>query len=130
MVFVPLSAVAFATLPATMRAEAAGLFSLLRTMGGSVGISIVSVLLTRYGQVSWNQLGDSLIPIALPSPNICQQCILRPQALRLVAAGKFVDWTVTDDGIRGYILFYYMEFCSDGAIGLFAEEDKTPARQE
>ncbi len=62
MVFVPLSAVAFMTLAPSMRAEAAGLFSLLRTLGGSAGISIVSVLLTRYGQIAWNQLSQYVDP--------------------------------------------------------------------
>jgi DHA2 family multidrug resistance protein len=42
MIYVPLSAMAMSTLPARLSAEAAGLFSLLRTMGSSVGIAIVS----------------------------------------------------------------------------------------
>jgi MFS transporter, DHA2 family, multidrug resistance protein len=62
MVFVPLSAVAFSTLAASKRAEAAGLFSLLRTMGGSIGISIVSTILVRHTQIAWNQLGGFINP--------------------------------------------------------------------
>jgi DHA2 family multidrug resistance protein len=60
MIFVPLSAVAFSTLPASMRAEAAGLFSLLRTIGSSIGISIVAMLLVRHTQQSWNQMGGHI----------------------------------------------------------------------
>jgi DHA2 family multidrug resistance protein len=62
MIFVPLSAVAFSTLAPHLRAEAAGLFSLLRTIGSSIGISITATLLTRHGQISWNELGGFITP--------------------------------------------------------------------
>ena len=62
MVFVPLSTVAFTTLPMELRTEAAGLFSLLRTIGGSVGISIAVTLYTRKSQLFWNQLGSWISP--------------------------------------------------------------------
>ncbi|AJY44557.1 DHA2 family efflux MFS transporter permease subunit [Martelella endophytica] len=48
LVFVPLSALAYATLEARYRAEAAGLFSLVRNIGSSVGISLLSTVL------AWN----------------------------------------------------------------------------
>jgi MFS transporter, DHA2 family, multidrug resistance protein len=47
LVFVPLSTIAFATLDPKFRADAASLFSLVRNIGSSVGISIVSVQLTH-----------------------------------------------------------------------------------
>lgn len=62
MVFVPLSTVAFSTLPIEMRTEAAGLFSLLRTIGGSIGISIAITLMTRHAQLFWNELGGWITP--------------------------------------------------------------------
>lgn len=62
MIFVPLSAVAFSTLPASSRAEGAGLFSLLRTLGSSIGISVVATVLTRRTQMAWNQLGGFINP--------------------------------------------------------------------
>jgi DHA2 family multidrug resistance protein len=45
--FVPLSAVAFATLPAGLRNDGTPIFSLMRNIGSSVGISVVQALLTR-----------------------------------------------------------------------------------
>ena len=60
MIFVPLSAVAFSTLPESMRVEGAGLFSLLRTIGSSIGISIVITLFTRHTQIAWNQIGGQI----------------------------------------------------------------------
>ena len=50
--FVPLSAATLSTLPPSERAEGAGLFSLSRNIGSSVGISVVSALLTRNTQVN------------------------------------------------------------------------------
>jgi DHA2 family multidrug resistance protein len=57
LVFVPLSTVAYATLERSRMAEAAGLFSLLRTIGSAVGISIVTTVLAHQSQVIWNELG-------------------------------------------------------------------------
>lgn len=62
MVFVPLSTVAFTTLPVILRSEASGLFSLLRTIGSSIGISITTTLLVREHQTAWNQLGGFINP--------------------------------------------------------------------
>lgn len=62
MVFYPIITVAFATLPTRMHTEAAGLFSLVRVLGGSMGISVTMSLLTNYGQVSWNALGGFINP--------------------------------------------------------------------
>lgn len=62
MIYVPLSTVAFATLPRADAAEAAGLFSLMRTIGSAIGISIVTTAFTRETQVGWNQIGGSVTP--------------------------------------------------------------------
>jgi DHA2 family multidrug resistance protein len=61
-VFVPLSAVAFATLPKSLSAEAAGVYSLIRSIGSSIGISIVSVSMTRGAQASWGVLRGYVDP--------------------------------------------------------------------
>lgn len=55
--FVPLTTVTFATLPATTRADATGLYNLSRNVGSSVGISVVSYLLTRNGQINHALIG-------------------------------------------------------------------------
>jgi MFS transporter, DHA2 family, multidrug resistance protein len=57
LIFVPLSTIAYATLERSRTAEAAGLFSLVRTIGAAVGISVVTTLMTREAQVVWNELG-------------------------------------------------------------------------
>jgi DHA2 family multidrug resistance protein len=50
--FVPLSAVSLATLPPEQRTEGAGLYNLSRNIGSSVGISVVTSLLTQNTQAN------------------------------------------------------------------------------
>jgi DHA2 family multidrug resistance protein len=47
LVFVPLSAATFATLSPAMRAQGTALFSLVRNIGSSIGISLVQTMLVR-----------------------------------------------------------------------------------
>jgi DHA2 family multidrug resistance protein len=61
-VFIPLSAVAFATLPRELGTEAAGVYNLIRSIGSSIGISIVSVYMTRSAQASWGALRGYVDP--------------------------------------------------------------------
>lgn len=63
-VFVPLSTVAFATLAPRYRADATSLFSLVRNIGSSIGISIVSAMLVRNLQISHGDLAATLSPYA------------------------------------------------------------------
>jgi DHA2 family multidrug resistance protein len=60
LIFVPLSTIAYATLPRAQMAEAAGMYSLVRTIGAAAGISVVTTLMTRQAQVSWNELGAGI----------------------------------------------------------------------
>ncbi|HKP26347.1 MAG TPA: DHA2 family efflux MFS transporter permease subunit, partial [Dongiaceae bacterium] len=66
LIFVPLSAITFSTLPADLRTEAAGLFSLMRNIGSSVGISIVTALLTRNTQINHAELAQHITPYMQP----------------------------------------------------------------
>jgi MFS transporter, DHA2 family, multidrug resistance protein len=60
--FVPLSAAAFATLAPRLRNQGTPIFSLLRNIGGSVGISIVQALLTRGSAQAHAQLAATVGP--------------------------------------------------------------------
>ncbi|PZQ99335.1 MAG: EmrB/QacA family drug resistance transporter [Cereibacter sphaeroides] len=62
LVFVPLSTVAFATIDPIYRADATSLFSLMRNIGSSIGISIVSVMLTRNVQINHTELASAISP--------------------------------------------------------------------
>ena len=60
--FVPLTTVAFATLPAHMRGEGTGLYNLSRNIGSSVGISIVSALIVRNTQSNHESIAAYVTP--------------------------------------------------------------------
>jgi DHA2 family multidrug resistance protein len=62
LVFVPISTVAYSTLPMSARTEAAGIFSLMRNIGSSVGISIVMTLLSRNTQINHAEIAARLTP--------------------------------------------------------------------
>lgn len=79
MVFVPLSTIAYSTLSTHLRTEAAGLFSLLRTIGSSIGISIVITLYTRGTQHFWNQLGGFMTPYNLQVQDYLKALNLKPE---------------------------------------------------
>jgi MFS transporter, DHA2 family, multidrug resistance protein len=61
-VFTPLSTVTFATLPRNLLTQGTAIFSLMRNVGGSVGISIVVALLAENTQTVHSQLVQNLRP--------------------------------------------------------------------
>jgi MFS transporter, DHA2 family, multidrug resistance protein len=62
LVFVPISTIAYSTLPMAARTEAAGIFSLMRNIGSSVGISIVMTLLARGTQINHAEIAARVTP--------------------------------------------------------------------
>ena len=62
LVWVPLSAVAFTTLPAHLRNEGTSFFNLLRNVGSSIGISVVMFLLTQNTQKLHASLAEHVTP--------------------------------------------------------------------
>ena len=61
--FVPLSAATLSTLPMAERAEGAGLFSLSRNMGSSIGISVVNSLLVQNIQANHADIARGVTPV-------------------------------------------------------------------
>jgi DHA2 family multidrug resistance protein len=67
LIFVPLQALAFASLPPAYRTTGASLLNLSRNIGGSVGISVVTFLLARNVQVSHADLASNVTASSLPA---------------------------------------------------------------
>jgi MFS transporter, DHA2 family, multidrug resistance protein len=61
-VYVPLAAITFATLSPQYRNEGTALFSLVRNLGSSIGISVVETLLTRNTQTMHARLAEQITP--------------------------------------------------------------------
>ena len=68
LVSIPLFTLAFATLSREQTPEGSGIFNLMRNLGGSVGIAIISTIMTEEAQEAWNQMGGHINPFngALP----------------------------------------------------------------
>ena len=77
-IFVPLNTLAFASLPGALRTEGAALWTLIRNIGSSVGISIVIAQLTSMTTMYHSQLVEHITPFS--------------DAMRMPGAGAM--WTV------------------------------------
>jgi MFS transporter, DHA2 family, multidrug resistance protein len=58
--FVPVSGFSLSEFRDNNAAEAAGLFSFGRSIGSSIGISLISTIITQETQINWNRLGGHL----------------------------------------------------------------------
>jgi DHA2 family multidrug resistance protein len=72
LVFIPVSAMAFSTLPQGSRTEAAGIYAVVRSLGASLGISVFITLLTRNAQINRAHLVEQVSPFndLYRSPNL------------------------------------------------------------
>jgi DHA2 family multidrug resistance protein len=82
--FTPLSVVTLSTLSAAQRAEGAGIYSLSRNIGSSVGISVVNALLTRNAQVNH---ADIVQHVTAANPQFANPVIARAWS-PFTAAGR------------------------------------------
>jgi DHA2 family multidrug resistance protein len=62
LVFTPLQIVAFATLPMDLRTDGTALFSLVRNVGSSIGVSVASFMLAQNTQVVHAALAEHITP--------------------------------------------------------------------
>ena len=72
LVFVPLSTVAFLTLPNHLRTDGTSMLTLLRNVASSIGISVVIAKLTEGGRQSYAVLNEHVTPFnqALQMPDV------------------------------------------------------------
>jgi DHA2 family multidrug resistance protein len=61
--FVPINVTAFSHVEREKTSSATGLLNLMRNMGGSVGISVVTTLQTRFAQAHQNVLAGRMTPL-------------------------------------------------------------------
>ncbi|HKJ52142.1 MAG TPA: DHA2 family efflux MFS transporter permease subunit [Gammaproteobacteria bacterium] len=113
MVFIPLSTLAFSTLPPQYSAEAAGMYSLLRTIGSGIGVSVVVSVLTRHAQVAWHNVGGHVQPFnAALAPYLNQLGMTEqsPQAAAILA--KELARQAQMIGFLDAYIFVTVAFCA------------------
>ncbi len=100
LVFVPISTVAYSTLAATKRTEAAGLFGLVRNIGSSVGISVAMTLLARASQIGHAEIGaripafgaeTSLLPASWDPSTLSGAALLNAEVSRQALAIAYLN---------------------------------------
>jgi MFS transporter, DHA2 family, multidrug resistance protein len=62
LLFVPISTLAYATLPKTLNGDAAALYTMFRNVSGSIGISLATAMVTERTQTRMSYLGGHLNP--------------------------------------------------------------------
>ena len=65
LVFVPISTLAFTTLPKAIAAEAAGIYSLIRAISSAMGIAILATYLSRSSQQQWGTMRGFINPYSI-----------------------------------------------------------------
>ena len=98
-IFVPLATITMGTLPNEQIGNAAGLYNLLRNVGGSVGISMVNTLLARREQLHRTELSHSLSP-GTPA---WQEGIRRLTALMSIHADPVTAMKRAEDLLQGIL---------------------------
>ncbi|WP_153447313.1 DHA2 family efflux MFS transporter permease subunit [Vibrio algicola] len=66
LVFVPLSTMTFSTLPTHYRTEGTAFYSLIRNIGSSIGISVVTTYLAHRVQINHESFSQFITPFSLP----------------------------------------------------------------
>jgi DHA2 family multidrug resistance protein len=92
LVFVPLSAATFATLSPAMRAQGTALFSLVRNIGSSIGISLVQTMLVRNTVIAHASLTEH---VTYASPAWHNPAIARVYDLSTLGGAAFLDSSIT-----------------------------------
>jgi len=73
LVFVPLSTITFSTIAVRYRTDGTSMFSLMRNIGSSIGISVMVALAARSTQINHAVMGEQLTPFREPVQRMLEQ---------------------------------------------------------
>jgi DHA2 family multidrug resistance protein len=102
--FVPLTTMAFSTLPAHKRGEGAGVYNLSRNIGSSVGISVVSALITRNTQINHANIAAYVTPF---NPAWAQPAVAHAFSPVTAAGRAALDSVIT---LQAVVISYMDDF--------------------
>ncbi len=114
LAFMPINALSFATLDPRFRTDGASLMNLLRSVGGSIGISIATTLLAQNAQIAHEKIGANVTEQTLPNFNV-------HDLTRFGQPGEAVFAMVDAEVSRqAYMIAYLNDFYMMAIISLFA----------
>jgi DHA2 family multidrug resistance protein len=113
--FVPISQVAFRTLPLHLRSDGSALYSMFRNVAGSIGISVSTALVTQRQQANEAQLSKWMTPLNAPFDAMLHhtEAGLRalgraPETLHNAALGYAYQTFLKQATILGYANVFYV----------------------
>ena len=110
LVSIPLFTLAFATLSREHTPEGSGIFNLMRNLGGSVGIAIVSTIMTEEAQEAWNQMGGHISPFNAALSRYLGTAGLRQGNLTWQVLGQILAQHAAMRGILDAFMFLFWSF--------------------
>jgi DHA2 family multidrug resistance protein len=109
LVFVPLSAATFATLSPDMRAQGTAIYSLVRNIGSSIGISLVQTMLTRNTVIAHASLVER---VTTGSSAWHNPAVAAAYGVRTPAGAALLDGAVTQQAAMiAYIDDFWFMLC-------------------
>jgi DHA2 family multidrug resistance protein len=110
LVSIPLFTLAFTTLNKEQTPEGSGIFNLMRNLGGSVGIAIISTITTEEAQEAWNQMGGHINPFNAALPQYLSAAGLTQGQIAWQVLGKVLVQHAAMRGILDAFTFLFWSF--------------------
>ncbi len=114
LVFVPLSTVAFMTLPNHLRTDGTSMLTLVRNVASSIGISVVIAQLTEGGRRAYAVLNENITPFndAMKMPDVARLIDMNTDAGRALMDGVLAMQAQIIAFARDYQLVMLVTMCA------------------
>lgn len=106
-VFIPLNALAYADMPPGQTSSATAIINLMRNLGGSIGISMVTFSLARANQVHHSHLAEHIDPLN-PAYQATMQSMSASLGSEQAAHAAMAGMIGRQAGMLAYIDVYYL----------------------
>lgn len=129
-IFVPLSTLTFSTLAPKFRNEGTALFSLMRNIGSSIGISVVVAYLAQRTQINHAAFADYITPFNLPLQQAAQSGAFNlntPAGLAMINA-KVTRQAATLAYLQDFRLMMWITLAAIPLILLLRNPARKPTR--
>lgn len=110
LVSIPLFTLAFTTLSKEQTPDGSGIFNLMRNLGGSVGIAIISTIMAEEAQEAWNQMGGHINPFNAALPKYLSAAGLAQGQIAWQVLGQVLVQHAAMRGILDTFTFLFWSF--------------------
>ncbi|WP_158814040.1 DHA2 family efflux MFS transporter permease subunit [Methylocapsa sp. S129] len=113
-VFVPLNTIAFATLPGEFRTDGTAIWTLIRNLGSSIGISLIIAKLTSLVTVFHSQLAEKISPFndALRMPDVAGILSTATDAGRAALDGILTQQAAVMAYSNDFLIMTFISLCA------------------